>query len=135
MIEEKTSHGRDFLSRISSPNIDKEQIFEALVAEEILVAVAPQIYFHKEHYQSALDRLTGYLKEHPSIALGDFRDLLGTSRKYAVALLEFWDRRGITQKVGDARLVFGVESYLVAAVGDGALELPYDRVPVIGQKD
>ncbi len=82
-----------------------KQIFEALVAEEILVAVAPQIYFHKEHYQSALDRLTGYLKEHPSIALGDFRDLLGTSRKYAVALLEFWDRRGITQKVGDARVL------------------------------
>ena len=30
MINEKTGHGHDFLSRISSPTIDKEQIFEAL---------------------------------------------------------------------------------------------------------
>ncbi len=30
MIEEKTGRGHDFLSRISAPNIDKEQIFEAL---------------------------------------------------------------------------------------------------------
>ena len=37
--------------------------------------------------------------------MGEFRDAIETSRKYAVALLEYWDRKGITKKVGDARVL------------------------------
>jgi selenocysteine-specific elongation factor len=33
----------------------------------------------------------------------DFRDLLGTSRKYAVPLLEWLDGRGVTIRSGDYR--------------------------------
>jgi len=82
-----------------------KQIFEALSADGTLVMVAPQLYLHQKFYGEALEKLTGYLSGHDTITLGDFRDLLGTSRKYAVALLEFWDRRGVTQKVGDARVL------------------------------
>ena len=35
-------------------------------------------------------------------SLGEVRDLLGSSRKYTLALLEYWDRKNITKKVGDA---------------------------------
>jgi len=31
------------------------------------------------------------------------RDMLGSSRKYAIALLEHLDREGITRRVGDVR--------------------------------
>jgi selenocysteine-specific elongation factor len=33
----------------------------------------------------------------------DFRDLLGTSRKYAVPLLEWLDARGVTIRIDDYR--------------------------------
>ncbi|HOC09520.1 MAG TPA: SelB C-terminal domain-containing protein, partial [Bacillota bacterium] len=34
------------------------------------------------------------------------RDLLGTSRKYAMALLEEMDRERITKRVGDNRVLY-----------------------------
>ncbi|MCS7051587.1 MAG: SelB C-terminal domain-containing protein [Thermomicrobium sp.] len=39
-----------------------------------------------------------------SITLAQVRDTLGTSRKYAQALLEYLDQRRITRRVGDARV-------------------------------
>ena len=42
---------------------------------------------------------------HGEISLGEFRDLCGTSRKYAVQLLEFMDKKKITKMVGDKRVL------------------------------
>jgi selenocysteine-specific elongation factor len=39
------------------------------------------------------------------MSVGDFRDLLGLSRKYLIPLLEHLDRRRRTRRVGDARVV------------------------------
>ena len=49
--------------------------------------------------------LKGYLAVHGEISLGEFRDLCGTSRKYAVQLLEFMDKKKITKMVGDKRVL------------------------------
>ena len=40
-----------------------------------------------------------------TMSVGDFRDLLGLSRKYLIPLLEHLDRKKVTRRVGDARLV------------------------------
>jgi len=40
--------------------------------------------------------------------VAEARDLLGTSRKYALALLEFLDQQGITVRRGDERVLKGV---------------------------
>ena len=37
------------------------------------------------------------------LALADFRDMLGTSRKYALAVLEYYDKNKILKKDGDLR--------------------------------
>jgi len=39
--------------------------------------------------------------------LGETRDLLDTSRRYAQALLEHMDRVRVTKRVGDARVLRG----------------------------
>lgn len=38
-----------------------------------------------------------------TLTLAQFRDLLGSSRDYALLVLEFWDRQGLTQREGNAR--------------------------------
>ncbi len=81
------------------------QVYEALISDGVLITVAPSISFHADHYRTALSKLAEHLGANPQITLGEMRDLLNTSRKYAIALLEFWDRRGITKKVGDARVL------------------------------
>ena len=46
----------------------------------------------------------GLIEKNGQMTLAEFRDALGTSRKYAVALLEYFDNRKLTKKVGDARI-------------------------------
>lgn len=78
-------------------------IVEDLVKNEILIKVNHPYYMDKEYWDKAVNFLQDYLSTHDTIALGDYRDGLGTSRKYAVLLLEAFDKRKITIKVGDER--------------------------------
>ena len=39
----------------------------------------------------------------PGLTVAEIRDLLGTTRKYAVRLCEYLDRVAITRRVGDLR--------------------------------
>ena len=65
-------------------------VLEALVNSGKLVRVEDKILLHVKNGQ---------------ITLAEMRDLMGASRKFAVAVLEYWDRRNITKKVGDARVL------------------------------
>ena len=46
-----------------------------------------------------------FAREHGQITLAQFRDMIGASRKYALALLEYFDRQGITRMENDARVL------------------------------
>ncbi len=50
-------------------------------------------------------RVQTYLLDYPTMTASAFRDLIGTSRKYAMPLLEWLDAHGITVRVGDERVL------------------------------
>jgi selenocysteine-specific elongation factor len=50
-----------------------------------------------------MGRIAAAMEARGQITLAEVRDLLGTSRKYAQALLEHMDSEGLTLRVGDAR--------------------------------
>ena len=81
------------------------QIIARMVTDGTLVAVGGQMRFHQVHYNRALDALYQIFSEKKEMTLGEFRDALEISRKYALALLEYWDSNGITRKVGDLRVL------------------------------
>ena len=83
------------------------QVLSELTKKGILVKAGTGVLMHKEHWDRALSVLRDHLASHPQITLGEFRDLLGTSRKYAVMLLETYDQMKITKKTGDARVPGG----------------------------
>jgi selenocysteine-specific elongation factor len=37
--------------------------------------------------------------------VGNFKDLFGVTRKYAIPLLEYLDRERVTRRVGDERVI------------------------------
>jgi selenocysteine-specific elongation factor len=45
------------------------------------------------------------MEQHGKITLAEYRDLLNTSRKYAVLILEYLDQQKITKMVDDARIL------------------------------
>lgn len=85
---------------------ESQNVFNALVEMGRLVKVDEDIAFSKEAYEEAVDAVRKYIRENGSIQLGQFRDLLGTSRKYAMALLDYFDQNRITKRIGDIRVLF-----------------------------
>lgn len=81
-------------------------VFNALVSSGNLVKVDQETVFSKGGIQDATDMVVNYLKENRSIQLGEFRDMLGTSRKYAMAILDYFDQNKITKRVEDKRILY-----------------------------
>jgi selenocysteine-specific elongation factor len=52
-----------------------------------------------------LERIKTVCRERDEISLGQLRDDLGTSRKYAQAWLEYSDAQGVTSRTGDVRVL------------------------------
>ncbi len=83
-----------------------KMVFDALVEANAIIKAGEDIYFAQEAYDEAVQMVKNYIKEHKAIELGQFRDLLGTSRKYAMALLDYFDQMKITKRVEDKRILF-----------------------------
>ena len=78
-------------------------VIEALINSGKLIRVEEKILLHADYYNKALEMAKEHVAKNGQITLAEMRDLMGASRKFAVAILEYWDKRGITKKVGDAR--------------------------------
>jgi selenocysteine-specific elongation factor len=82
---------------------DEKVIIAYLEQRGKLVRVAPGLAFSQSAYVAADKVLEACFLAAADITAAQFRDLLGTSRKYALALLESFDRKGRTIRVGDVR--------------------------------
>ena len=85
---------------------NSRHVIDAMASEGMLVRLSHQYYIDKEAFDNALDTLMAKLSEDGSITLAEFRDMLGTSRKYAMAILDYLDQQKITRKEGDARVSY-----------------------------
>ena len=78
--------------------------FDTLIARRELVKVGDHLYRGAQIAQIRT-RLESFFAAHREMTMAQFRDVVGTSRKYAVPLLEWFDARGITVRSGDVRLL------------------------------
>jgi selenocysteine-specific elongation factor len=89
---------------------DAEQIVGADVLAALidlgqLVKLGDDVLLLAETYQSGVERIRAHLSQHKTITVAQVRDLLNTSRKYALALMEHLDAQGVTKRVGDERVL------------------------------
>ena len=88
-----------------SDNLPETEVLNALIEQGKVVRLSENILFDTRVYSEMVDRVVAHLKEHGTITLGEVRDLFGTSRKYAQALVDHLDDRRITKRVGDERVL------------------------------
>lgn len=82
-------------------NLDRELLHIAL-REGRLVRVSDDLVFLPDQIEAIGSRL----RELPTpFGVGNFKDVIGVSRKYAVPLLEYFDALGVTQRVGNDRIL------------------------------
>jgi selenocysteine-specific elongation factor len=83
------------------------EVLGALLDQGRLVrlgSAADPVFFLRETYEEAVERIITYLREHGTMTAAEARDLLGTTRKYVLPLLEHLDERRITRRLGDQRV-------------------------------
>ncbi|HEY6418349.1 MAG TPA: selenocysteine-specific translation elongation factor [Candidatus Binataceae bacterium] len=78
-------------------------VLGALEREGRVAKIATDLYFSAAALDAARARLIDHLKTTPEISAATYRDLLGASRKFAIALLDYFDHSGVTTRVGDVR--------------------------------
>ena len=81
-----------------------KDIYEVAVAEGFLTKVTDDIYLSAEAEAEMRRRVTERLRSGPGATVAEIRDLLGTTRKYAVPICEYLDRVGLTRREGDLRV-------------------------------
>jgi len=78
-------------------------ILQQLEREGRVAKIAEGLYFGREPLEQARQQLRDHVAAHGDITAATFRDLLGASRKFSIALLDYFDRTGFTLRVGDLR--------------------------------
>ncbi len=83
------------------------KILQLLIDNKQLARINDELFVHRD----ALDRLIQKLRDYAAqsdgrlIDVAAFKELAGTSRKYAIPLLEYLDRERLTRRAGNQRLI------------------------------
>ncbi|MCT4621442.1 MAG: selenocysteine-specific translation elongation factor [Marinisporobacter sp.] len=84
---------------------ESRQVLYALLDMNTLIKINEDMFMHIKNYEKTINLMRDYIKEHEEMTLSEFRDLLGTSRKYALPLLEHFDQSKITKRIGEKRVL------------------------------
>lgn len=76
-----------------------------LIEQGTLIRLNDTVLLARDAYIEALQRVVAHLRAHESLTVADARDLLGTTRKYMLALFEHTDERRYTLRRGDDRIL------------------------------
>jgi selenocysteine-specific elongation factor len=95
----------DFAPHAGGNAASLRDLFEVCVAEGYLVPVADDIYLHTDADAEMRRLVAEKLADGNGLTVAQVRDLLGTSRKFAVPLCEYLDRIGVTRREGDLRFL------------------------------
>jgi selenocysteine-specific elongation factor len=96
---------KNFEQMLKLNNREVKTILAQLRDEKRIVEVTTGMYFHADMVVMAEEMIKDFLKQRGVITPGEFKDLVGTSRKFAIPLLEYFDRKGVTKREGDYRVL------------------------------
>ena len=80
-----------------------QEALAVLEREGRVVRIARDLWWARQPADEALVRLREHCTRNGEITAAVFRDLIGASRKFAIAFLDWTDRTGVTLRVGDVR--------------------------------
>jgi selenocysteine-specific elongation factor len=101
-----------FVNRAGGNAAHLHDLLDVCVAEGYLARITEEIYLHADADQAMKREVVARLREGKGLTVADIRDMLNTSRKFAVPLCEYLDRCGITRREGDLRFLAHTETSL-----------------------
>jgi selenocysteine-specific elongation factor len=101
---------KDVLAGLKIDRTRAQKIMTLLLRDKVLLKISEDLVFHQSSIAELRQKLVALkAKAAPGalvkIEIGQFKDLTGVTRKYAIPLLEYFDRERVTRRVGDARVI------------------------------
>ena len=81
------------------------KIIQLMVKENGLVKITEDVFADRIAIDKLIRDLKALKSKNPKLGVGEFKNLTGVSRKYAIPLLEYLDRQRVTRRMGDERLI------------------------------
>ena len=90
-------------------NISNQEriIYANLIKDKQLVRLSEDITLHRKNLEKAKEKIVNYLKANDKITLGEFRDLIDSSRKIVIPILDYFDSINLTIREDDYRKLKG----------------------------
>ena len=106
--EQVDAYIRTLESEPFSPPTDAppdDEVLNLLDEQGRVVRVSETVVYSAAAYTEIVEIISEYIRENGEISVANVRDVLGTSRKYALALMDYMDHKRITRRVGDTRVL------------------------------
>jgi selenocysteine-specific elongation factor len=88
-----------------TPDIAIEpDVINLLVYQGTVIKTVSGVIFSTTAFNEMVSKVLAHIKKNGKITVAEARDLLGSSRKYVLALLEHMDEIKLTKRVGDERV-------------------------------
>lgn len=71
----------------------------------LLARIDEGLYYHQDTLAAARRLIEEHVRQQGSITVSQFRDLTGSSRKYALPVMEYFDSIRFTRRLGDERVL------------------------------
>lgn len=78
-------------------------ILKLMTKEGSLVRINDSVFITSSAYEDMITKLKDFYSKKQDMTVAEFRDVLNTTRKYALPFLEYLDSNQITMRVGDVR--------------------------------
>ncbi len=86
-------------------NSEFETVLYFLLQQNLLVELTEGILFKADEFEKIKSKVIDLIKQKGKVSVGEVKEYLATTRKYAVPILEKLDQMEITKRVGDYRVL------------------------------
>ena len=93
----------DLLNLGLGRNEDIDEIIQDMFGREEAIKIGDDLILLPDMLERAREKVILFIKENDGISVAEFRDLLDTNRKNAIALLEYFDQQKLTRRDGEKR--------------------------------
>ncbi len=99
----QTSSPDQLAQKVHKPQRVVNAALRFLTEKERIRRLDEKVYLHDQHVQWAKTKLVAAIKQNGFFETHKFKNIIGSSRKYAIPLLDYFDSIGLTRRIGGNR--------------------------------